>query len=83
MELSVRLVTRPWPENGTRVVILIIVIITVLAFGRAGYPPGTAIPLALSAGLAGARLARALLDDTTPASLPAEDSGQAHPGIDG
>jgi hypothetical protein len=81
MELSVRLVTRPRPETGTRVLILIIVIIAVLAFQRTGYAPGTAIPLALSAGLAAAQVARALLDDKTPASLPAGDSGQAHPGI--
>jgi hypothetical protein len=81
MELSIKLVTRARPETGTRVLILIIVIIAVLAFRRAGYAPGTTIPLVLSAGLAAARVARTLLDDTTPASLPAGDSGRAHPGI--
>lgn len=70
MELSVRLVTYPWPEIGARILVLIIVIVTVVALWLAGYAPGTSIPLVLCAGLGAAQVARALAGDVRRIRLP-------------
>lgn len=70
MELSIRLVTRPWPEIRARILVLIIVIVAVVVLWLAGYAPGTAIPLVLCAGFGSARVARALAGDVNRIRLP-------------
>jgi hypothetical protein len=72
VELSVRLVTRPRPGIRTRVLILVIIIVAVLVVWGTGYEPVTAVSLVLGAGLAGARVARALLSGD--ASAPSRGS---------
>jgi hypothetical protein len=61
VELSVRLVTRPRPGIRTKVLVLVIIIVTVLMVWSTGQEPVTAISLVLGAGLAGAQVARALI----------------------
>src|SRR5277367_2483779 len=58
MELSVKVVTRPLPGIYSKIFIVIIIIVTVLVAGCAGYGPATVAPLVLVTGLAGARVAR-------------------------
>lgn len=60
MELCVRLVTRPRPGLRTKVVVLVIIIVAVLTVWGTGQEPVMAVSLVLGAGLAGARVARAL-----------------------
>jgi hypothetical protein len=71
VELSVRLVTRPWPGIRTKVLVLVIIIVTVLVVWATGQEPVMAISLVLGAGLAGARVARALM--AGGASVPSAD----------
>ena len=70
MELNVRLTTRPWPENGTRVLVLVIIIIAVLTTIRAGYGPGTVLPAVLGAGLTAIQVVRTLLENGATPQLP-------------
>ena len=74
MELSVKFVTRSRPGMWARTVVLVIVIVAVVVVWRAGYGPGTAIPLILGAGLAGAQVARALFARALPAACEAGDA---------
>lgn len=81
MELSVRLVTMPRPEIRTRVLILVIVVVAVLAVWRTGQEPVTAISLILGSGLAGARVARALLAGGAPVLRPGNGHGSPALGL--
>jgi hypothetical protein len=74
MELSVKVVTRPWPASRVRLVVLVILIVAVVAFRAGGCAPGMAVSLALGAGLGAARVARALAGDPAPARLPGPSS---------
>ena len=73
MELNIKLVTRPLPGIWARVLVLVVFIVIVLVIWRIGYGP-TAIPLVLSAGLVGAQVARALLQDPRRPPLQAAGS---------
>ena len=70
VELSIRVVTRPRPGLRTRILVLVIVIVAVLVAWGTGSEPVTAISLVLGAGLAGARVARALITGGESAALP-------------
>jgi hypothetical protein len=61
VELYVDLVTRPQPVMRTRVVVLVIVIVTVFVLSRAGNSLPDAITMVLGAGLTGTAVARSLL----------------------
>lgn len=73
MELSIKLVTRPLPGIWARVLVLVVFIVIVLVIWRVGYGPA-AIPLVLSAGLAGAQVARVLLQGPWRPPLQAAES---------
>jgi len=62
MEMTVKLVTRPYPypELRVRVVVLVIVLVTVVIVWRWGCSLPDAITVGLGAGLAGAKIAQAL-----------------------
>jgi hypothetical protein len=74
MELSIRFVTRPLPGTVIKTVVVVIVIVAVVVVWRAGCGLDTAIPLILGAGLAGARVARALFAPALPAACEAGDA---------
>jgi hypothetical protein len=67
MELSIRYTTRPLPGTRVRIVVLVIIIVAVMVAWGASGDPGTAVAAVLGAGLAGARVARALLGGARPA----------------
>jgi hypothetical protein len=76
VELSVRLVTRPRPGIRARALVIVIVIVVVW---DSGYVPVTAISLILGAGLAGTRIARALI--AGGAAVPSPDSEAGPPSL--
>ena len=58
----------------TKVVVLVIIIVTVLLIWESGQGPVTAVSLVLGAGLAGTQVARALVAGSTP-TRPESESG--------
>ena len=56
MKLCVRLVVQPWPQEWTRVVVLVIIIL----LARLAGVPAEALPFILGGGMAGSAAARVL-----------------------
>jgi hypothetical protein len=73
-------VTRPRPGIRTKILVLVIIIVTILVVWGTGQDPVTAISLALGAGLAGARVARALIASNGNAPTP-PDSKSGPPSL--
>ena len=75
----------------TKVVVLVIIIVTVLLIWESGQGPVTAVSLVLGAGLAGTQVARALVAGSTPSRrsllarlgqlVPTETAGECRPKV--
>lgn len=70
MELNVRFTVRLSPDAWTRIMVLVVVIITGLAARETGYGPGTAFPAAALTALVAALQAAGQLARPRTASLP-------------
>jgi hypothetical protein len=75
MELNVRLVTRPWPDPRTKVLIIVILIVAVMVAWDTGCGPVAAILMTLGAGLADSRVGRELITGGAPAVPPGTEAG--------
>jgi len=75
MDLSVRLITRPIPGIWTRITILIIIVIALLAAWTAGYGAVTTVSVALGAGLLAGRVRPALTASAGLLTAGKADSG--------
>jgi hypothetical protein len=69
VQLCVNLVTRPQPGLRTRVVVLVIILLTVIVIRVTGSGLPDALTLILGAGLAGAKVARSLVPGTAAAEI--------------
>jgi hypothetical protein len=72
MELNIRFTAR-LSEGLGRALVLIVTIIVVLVIRRAGYWPGTVLPMLLSAVFAASQASRVLLPGPGTVSLPGAD----------